>query len=464
MKEIDDFIKGQFHVDCGEILLSRAGENPLNVVGPGHLGQDENGNITYAIHLGPEGIRALMNEINRPKQAGSIIPEDDYIHLAARAYNNPIWNAVIPNSSLKLGVQGAGMAHGKIHQLTKRFPRPEPGDTTSARLVMRETINFPATECSEITVVREGRKHSQKRSRDYSTFQSGADNFVLMQRTQGTELLCRFPDSGVDQFRHLRMQEALQFALGQFLNPCVVEIASGEWSDTELRSVGFRKPRESRQEPPLSFRSNPARSEVYDIAAAYYEAIRSHTIDDWHPLSSHVYFLIEAGNAAIELQALGLGVATEGIAGTCFPDLAAVEPGFRDELNDLQSRLGTLGISDGLQRRLRGALGAMAKARNSDRIRVFVADNGLDPRVFESWQRLRNTAAHGSRVPSGGIAETLGRLNDVLYLAYAMILQFIGYAGVRTDYSTGGYPDITALDATPSPPGPNPVDPATQPS
>lgn len=452
MKEVDDFIRGKFQVDCGEIRLSRDGAHPIDVAGPGHLGQDENGNITYAIHLSPDGIQALLDEINRPRQPGALIPEDEYIQFTARAYNNPIWNAVIPSSGLKPGTQGDGVAHGTIHRLLNRFPRPEPGESTSARLVMRDTIHFPATEYSEITVVREGRTHSQKRSRDYSTFQSGADNFVLMQGAHGTELLCRFPDNGVDQFRHVRIQEALQFALGQFLNPCVVEITSAEWLDTELRSIGSRRRHESRQEPPLSFRSDPTRSEVYDIAAAYYEAIRTHTIEDWHPLSSHVYFLIEAGSTAIELQALGLSVATEGIAGTSFPDLAPVAPSFLEEIARLQEQLTSLEISETLRARISGALDAMKEVRNSDNIREFVSQNSLAQRLFKSWQKLRNSSAHGSQFDSSKVAKTLVRRNDVLYLAYAMILKYIGYQGMRTDYSLAGFPDIVpASDPLPSP-------------
>lgn len=456
MKEVEDFIRGEFRVDCGEIRLSRGGTHPIDVAGPGHLGQDENGTITYVIHLSPSGFQALLNEINRPRQLGSLIPEDEYIQFTASAYNNPIWNAVIAGSELKSGTQGGGIAHGKIHRLLNRFPRPEPGETTSARVVMRDTIQFPATEYSEITVVREGRAYSQKRSRDYSTFQSGADNFVLMRAAHGTELLCRFPDGGVEQSRHVRMQEALQFALGQFLNPCLIEIASGEWLDTELRSVKLRNPRDSRQEPPLSFRSEPLRQEVYEIATAYYEAIRSHTIEDWHPLSSHVYFLIEAGKAAIELQALGLGVATEGIAGTCFPNLAPVGSDFLKEIEDLQAKLESLGLSETLKARVSGALEAMKEVRNSDNLREFVSQNGLNQRLYKSWKKLRNTSAHGAKFNSLEIAKTIGRLNDVLYLAYAMILKSIGYQGVRTDYSTAGFPDIT--------PRSNPLPSPTEPS
>ena len=444
MSEIDDFIQGRFRVNCGEIRLSRAGRFPLDVAGPGHLGQDENGTITFDVHVSAEGMQALLDEINRPRQPGSLIPEDEYLQLTGTAYNNPIWSAVIPGSALRPGMQRNGMAYGTIHQLSKRFPRPEPGVTTSARLVMRENIDFPATEFSEITVVREGRNHSRLRTRDYSTFQSEEDNFVLMREPHGTELLCRFQQQGVDQFRHVRMQEALHFALGQFMNPCVIEIASGEWLETHLRSVSLRKHRDSRQEPPLSFRSDPTRREVFDIAVAYYQAIRDHSIEDWHPLSSHFYFLIEAGNAAIELQALGISVATEGIAGTCFPDLATVTSEFRNELTEVQGRLATLGLSEELERRLRGSLGAMARARNSDSIRAFVRENGLDQRLFDSWQRLRNTAAHGSRIGSGRIIETLGQLHDVLFLAYAMVLSFIGYQGMRTDYSSPGAPNTAA--------------------
>lgn len=442
MSDVDNFVRGTFRVDCSVIQLTRGGALPIDVGGPGHLSQDESGSLNYAIHLSPAAIGVLVNEINRPRQVGALIPPEEYIQLVAQAYNGPIWTATIAGSGITTGPGGGGLAFGLLHQIVKVFDRIASGEGTAARLLMRGSIEFPATEFSETQVVREGRQQTVNRTRDYAAFSTGGDNFVLLRREHSTELQCNFQGRGTDEFRHVRVQEALQFALGQVVEPCVIELSTTELTITTLRSVALRQSRGNRQEPPLSFRSSPMRREVFDIAARYYETILGHVVEDWHPLSSHVYYLIEAGGAAIELQALGISVAAEGIAGTCFPSLAQVEPAFRDELTAIQARLGELGISETLQRRLHGTLGAMASARNSDRIRSFVAENNFDQRLFQSWQAIRNTAAHGARLDGRDFAQTYSQLNDVLYLAYAMILHYCAYRGIRTDYSMQGHPDV----------------------
>jgi len=298
--------------------------------------------------------------------------------------------------------------------------------------------------------VRTGETRTVNRSRDYARFTLGEEEFVLLRRDGATELHCTFEKGGIERFRHIRIQEAMQFALGQLFQPCVIDVCTGALNRKTFRSVRVREGRQLRQNPPLSFRGSVWRPEVYQIATAYYSKILPHQEERWHRLSSHLYFLIEAGGAPIELQSLGVSVAAEGIVDTCFPELAQVEQAFRDEVSNAQAKLAELGLSEGLKKRVDGALGNMKSARNSDRLHAFVTKEHNDEQLFESWKRLRNTAAHGGKIEGRAIAQTLADLNNLLFLCYSMVLRFCGYTGMQTNYSAAGYPDFA-----PQPPAQN---------
>ena len=182
---------------------------------------------------------------------------------------------------------------------------------------------------------------------------------------------------------------------------------------------------------------------VYEIAKAFYTKICCHDGEGWHPVSSHVYYLLQAGSAALELQCLALGVAAEGIADTCHASLAPVTEAFKQEIDEAMSKVEDLDLTETLGNRIKGAMGSMKNPRGSDRIRAFVEQNTIKHEVFKSWKRVRNAAAHGGKLESKSIPQTLQDLNNVLHLSYAMILDYIGYDGDRTDYSANGFPPIS---------------------
>lgn len=434
------------------IELHRDGEH--HVAGPGHIGQNEDGSLTFAIHVDNAGIQALMNEINRPRQAGALVPAEDHMQFTARTYSGPVWVSSVPGVGFNMGLGVGGVAQGLLYEITTASQLPGEQAKDYATLVIRERLDFPETDFTETQIVREGVTKTVNRSRDYAQFTAGEELFVLLRKEGATELHCTFEKGGIERFRHVRIQEAVQFALGQLVQPCVIDVCTGAINQKTFRSVRVREGRQLRQNPPLSFRGSVWRPEVYQIASAYYSKILPHQDERWHELSAHLYYLIEAGGAPIELQCLGISVAAEGIVDTCFPELAQVEQAFRDEVTNAQAKLADLGLSEALKKRIDGALGAMKSARGSDRLRAFVQTKGHDQQLFESWKRLRNTAAHGGKIEGQKIVQTLADLNNLLFLCYSMVLRFCDYTGAQTNYSAAGYPDFTP--PAPAPPAPAP--------
>lgn len=128
-------------------------------------------------------------------------------------------------------------------------------------------------------------------------------------------------------------------------------------------------------------------------------------------------------------------------ADTCHPSNATVTDEFKKEVDEALGKIKQLGLSESLTNRINGAVGVMKSARGSDRIRGFVDQNAIDQEVFNSWKRVRHAAAHGGLIKHDSIEGTLNDLNNVLHLCYAMLLSYVGYTGIRTNYSASGFPD-----------------------
>ena len=440
-RELQLFLEGWFKAECFRIELKREGTNPLHVAGPGVIEQDEHCVVKFRIHIDDPSIKILFRDLNRLREVGKIIPKEDYYQFTAYSYKHPVWSAEIAGIGCDMGLGNGGLAYGRLPEMLNFFNLPSECRKDSARLWMRENIEFPETCFTETEVKRAGKMRRKNSSRDYSDFKIGEEEFELFKNAPGVTLSCTFEKGGLNENKHVRIQEAMQFALGQQFQPCILELTHGNTRVMVLRSTTFNGDQQVRQNPPLIFKSKAWTPEVYEIAKFFYAKICEHKDEEWHPASSHIFYLLQAGTAALELQCLALGVATEGIADTCHSSLADVTDGFKEEIDDALKQVNQLELSEPLGNRIRGAMNAMKESRGSDRIRAFVEQNNIDYSIFKSWQRVRNAAAHGGILETDVIEKTLNDLNNVLYLGYAMILSYIGYTGVRTNYSNNGFPD-----------------------
>ena len=447
--ELQSFLKGEFKAECFRIELKREGANPLHFAGPGVIEQDKNFVLNFRIHVDQETTNALLTDLNRPREVGKIIPHAEYFNFTAYAYDLPVWNAEIAGIGCTMGLGNGGMAHGQLPEILKIFDQlPNECTKDYARLWLREAIEFPEISMTETEVKRGGKTRRRNSNRDHANFKHIEEEFELVKGDHGIELSCAFNKGGINENKHIRIQEAMQFALGQQFQPCVLELTSGKTQVTVLRSIAFRGDQKARQNPPLIFKGKAWTPAVYEIAKAFYSRISEHKEEKWHPVSSHVYYLLQAGSAAVELQCLALGVAAEGIADTCHEVLANVSDEFKQEVDRALGNIASLGFSETLLNRINGAVCNMKKARGSDRIRAFVEQNNIDQGIFKSWQRVRNAAAHGGMLEVSSIETTLSDLNNVLHLCYAMLLSYISYQGARSNYSRAGFPEETTPQAT----------------
>lgn len=444
MDDAESFAKGVFHADCSVIELSREGENPFIVRGPGHIEQDADGKLKYSIHLVKEEIRLLSQEVLRPTQRGAIIPRENYMCFNAKTYRSTIWNANLASpEKISHGNEGDGMVRGSLNEMKKVKPSSHDGSKDYATLLFQEQFDFPITNYTKIQKEGPDNKKLISHTADTAQFSIGDETFILHKDNNIIGLTCTFEKGAIKKYRHIRIQEALQFALAQKLLPRVIELSDGDFETTTYRSI-VKKNKEPQQDPPLSFhRGLGIGGDIYEIVKSYYGVILSNEKDQFHPLSSHIYSLIEAGRSALELQSLSIPVSAEGIISTCFPDIAPVDKAVCDEIDECLRSICKLSISSNLKKRIAGSLGQMKGSRNSDRLRAFIKKYRYDEKLFNSWKYLRNPSTHGGKIDIKDIDKIVGALNDVLFLCYAIVLQYCEYKGSRTDYSKLGHPDFT---------------------
>jgi hypothetical protein len=160
----------------------------------------------------------------------------------------------------------------------------------------------------------------------------------------------------------------------------------------------------------------------------------------WHPISRHVASVIESTAASLETQILALSVAVEGLAAESFADLASVSPDFIKDLDRIEAEIDNMKLSDENGGRIRGSIRAMRRPRNSDIIRTFIEKHNLPIGLFDSWNRLRQAAAHGAGGGGRDFEAILKLKGEVLSLFYSLVFATIGYSGPRSDYGLPGWP------------------------
>lgn len=447
MSTCETFASGAFKLECGRIDIAKGGSAPVSISGPGEIFQNEDGRLKFKVHLAKSDFSVVFRDLHQPLVAGTITPEEEVWNLTAHDYAENCWKGKLPDfRTVGLPIfPGGGMICGWIPMMANEqaYASRKPNQE-SAVLYMPNRLAFPEIEMSKSETSYGKNAGWRSASRDHSNFKSGSDEFLIAQAKEYSWVQCLFSPGGIKDNLHIRIQEALMFALGQTVKPCAVVTRTHERERTELWSFSKRKNELlPKQAPPLHFDPITLRQDVFQIALRYYESIKSRKDSTWDDITCHVYYIIQSANAVQELSSLMLGVAAEGLANSCFSSVAMPDPEFLSALKQAETRISHLTDHLGLRARMSGALSGMKNARNSDRLRYIVDLLGMDKQVFKAWQRTRNAAAHGVVDQGCDFSDTHLRNMQVLYLCYRIVLDHIGYHGLITDYSTLGHPDIT---------------------
>jgi len=194
-------------------------------------------------------------------------------------------------------------------------------------------------------------------------------------------------------------QEALGFALGQPIWPCVTQIYSNGKRIEILRPPDSSTPVRNVYYPPLSF-STPRRGDTYKIAAAYYRKLYRHVGETEHVISKGVSLLMQGLQTTIEIQVLAMAVASESLIRNAFPTIRKIS---RARERDAKSftdlaRAKVITVSPKMNVRLSAEGKQRLESASSDLLRpsarellnAFAERFNVEKAVVRAWGRSRN--------------------------------------------------------------------------
>jgi hypothetical protein len=287
-------------------------------------------------------------------------------------------------------------------------------------------LGFPVLDFTQRPEIRKSSPAPGTFTRDHSSFTIDKEEFVFYHEQDHTELHCRFELGSIEKNRHRRMQEALGFALCLPIWPAALIFSSGgKRSDIvycpDRLATDFKV-----SDQPFDFANQPPeiRAKFFEIVSAYYRKTLNHVAHEEHPISSGAFLVMQALQSYVDVQVLALAVAAEALIRTAFPDIVAVEPGLKDEIEKFKLLLNELDLSTRFKDRIAKATEPFLSASGSDRLHSFIAKFGLDLGIHQGWKKSRNPSAHGEllSLSSSKASQILEQRNKVLYLCHAIVL------------------------------------------
>jgi len=433
-----EFADKKFKIECSQMVLTKAGGTPLVVRGPGEIWQEEDGAMQYKLFVDRAGYRDLLNHMAKPRVIGQLIPEEDFFTLEAKEDTLPGWSAKQLFPSLRGCGFFEGLAYGNLRELSRSEAHPPNLQNDFVTLRFRSKLEFPCNEITQTFVRIRGQERHTKFERNIAFIDDGDFRFELRHENEHTVVALQLPAGSLTTVTPSRIQEALQFVLGEQLALMVVETTSAGQHERRLMSPSGGS---ARMSPPLQFRILDEGGHVWRMFSNYFRHTHQDNAAGWHPISRHLHSAIEASAGSLETKVLALAVAVEGLAGDCFPGLAPVDREFIRELDAVQTTVNGLPLSQQTQKRIQGSLNAMRNPRTTDILWNFIETSRIPKELYTSWSRLRHAAAHGAGTGGREIEEILKLRNEVLSLLYSIVFAAINYTGPRTEYSLLNWPN-----------------------
>jgi hypothetical protein len=120
------------------------------------------------------------------------------------------------------------MVSGTLYELRSAQPsiRQPADERDSVTFCLPVELRFPTLAMTETREMRESQLANLSASRDYATFKVKEEEFSLDREAEHVSLNCSFAPGveAIDKNRHVRIREALGFALGQFIHPFAFDL------------------------------------------------------------------------------------------------------------------------------------------------------------------------------------------------------------------------------------------------
>jgi hypothetical protein len=235
--------------------------------------------------------------------------------------------------------------------------------------------------------------------------------------------------------------QALVFVFGKPVNWSALLLRALEGDAVFLRCMGT--PRNVKLLEPIGSPSIlPEAHHHWNAFRTYFNFVWKHGphTDRWHPMSEIWYETVQAAGSSVYLMALAFGVAMETALTLLQPDKRPSPSPFASaDIDALRQHIGDWDGNPELAARVQGLV-AMAQSESArQRFQRWVDAGILTEQHRRSWNAIRHPAAHG-RIPADWGQEFFDNAYIVLDGLYRIILQTIGYYGIRRNTAVRDWP------------------------
>jgi hypothetical protein len=318
-QEINTKVKGhrnRFMHSGVSISNRRESGSPIEVSGPGFIRINSDNKFDVTIHIPPQDYQKLsmFPWLNMPVP-GTVFSGGHHFKLVAKSYLNGTWNGRVLMPTAGGTVGQAGLAHGTLSELRFEKKAEEELNFDFAKMFIAGALNFPALNATEQRETRGTSVVSVQGTYDHTKFPVGSEEFTLSHKSKYTELECCLVPGSLARNRHLRIQEALGYALCYPVWPSAIVFQSGRKKEVIVRSPDQSPKNFAVSDPPFHFANTPpeVRGKFFDLVSAYYRRVIDDNSETDQPLSRAAYLVLEALQSSIDVQILALGVAAEAL-------------------------------------------------------------------------------------------------------------------------------------------------------
>lgn len=440
----DDFIRAYIgralEIDCPKVTLRQGKDQaPRIFEGSGLIAQDEAGELQLRMY--PKdmsfdvGFKMLFSDDATPP--GVILPPEAFYSLEATDWRGHTWSCPRVRPQMSSGPGGAIIGAEIDSLLSSRSAASS--STHWLRLVFPERLKLAWNRSTQDTLRSGDRTLREKHERTRAEFTVDALSFEIQKDDRepaSTTVTVRSPQvmpAGIEW----RVQEALRFVMFRGVFWGIAEIATG--NEHRIRIVPPIKMRRNMLPPPLE--TMDPHEDYWRLFGAYFKYACNHTnAEAFHPLSGQLNAILATQSPSIEILALLLGVAVEGVLKTEFTDLATPSAEFLAEVGKASDLIGKMDCDPRLRARIRGTLGQMRNASAKDKLHALRERGLVSEASSEAWAKLRNSAAHAAHLDPFALQEHVTRCHQVYELLLTLVYLAIGYEGAYRQYSAERWP------------------------
>lgn len=438
--EVDELKEGRFSLDALRMeLRSRAGGPGVSYSGPGSLHQGRNGGLEFSLYAAGQEF-SITGTGGEP---GMRVPEHQFLDLTLEDWRGRRWSSewLLPDCTFS---DSGVILRGTLRQaVCSQSSDPKLPDELWLHIPV--DVQIPGNMGTQTVTTARGREISRRFEQNRWVIDAPNYEFEVVRTGAGLDVTVTAKGTRIPSGFDTRIVETFWFVLGRPLESSLVwhRIEGNEAFYVAEQRSQYRSPR---LRPPVEFWQPGLFKAATELFVKYLDYITPYKDPRYHPTSVNLLRVLRGSASSIQTEALELAVAIEDLAAREFEELGKPTKEEVAELERTIRHLESAGISEGMNNRIKGALGRMKGPNARTALRTLAEGKVVTQQQLQAWEQVRPRSAHAHElnVPPGDLIQ----LCDKMYMMFLrMLFRAIGYSGPYTDRSMPGWPTLTFPDS-----------------